>query len=131
MRATILAAPLALALAAPASAACVQADLAGSWALVGSNNGVWTICKVDVADDGTFEGNCTGTKHKRRGSEVAGVLELAEDCSFTGEWEGPNFTQLFHGGQLAPSGEVASGIVAYGEKRKKLGLHFDLVRIEP
>ena len=131
MKTAFLVVALVMALAAPAAAECVQADVAGSWALIGSNQGAWSRCELEVADDGSYEGRCLGTgRPKRRGDAVTGALELAQDCSFMGTLEGQGFSQDISGGQLAPSGETGSGIVGYGKKRLNLGLHFVLVRIE-
>ena len=119
---------LTLALVDPAAAQCDPAAIAGAWAMIGSNNGVWANCTVTAEADGSITGRCFGTGRPTRGSKVEGNLELAADCGFTGLLTGRGFEQEIIAGQLAPSQEIGAGILRFGPEPKNLGLHFTLVR---
>ena len=110
-----------------AAAQCAPADLAGSWSLVGSNGGTWVICPMTIDAEGVLEGRCRGTGRPRRGHPIEGFLELADDCTFTGQWTIQRIDQEIEGA-LAEGSGVGSGIVHFGPRRQNLGLHFTLVR---
>jgi hypothetical protein len=127
MKSIVLATTALLTLSAVASAECLPEQIAGSWTLVGSNGGAWTICALTIDDCGEFDGRCRGTGRAKRGQPLEGFIELDQACAFTGEWTIRRVTQQLEGA-LAESGDVAAGIVRFGETKKNLGLHFNLVR---
>ena len=109
------------------AAQCAPADLAGSWSLIGSNGGTWVICPLAINAEGALEGRCRGSGRPRRGHPIEGLLELAENCSFSGQWTIQGIDQQIEGA-LAESAGVGAGIVRFGPRRQNLGLHFSLVR---
>jgi hypothetical protein len=118
-----------LMMVAPAAAQqpCTQLDLAGAWALSGSNNGEWSECGLVIDSEGAYEGRCLGTRHpKRRGTPIEGTIELGPDCSFAGALAGEGFSQPMAGHIV---GDVGAGILKFGPPRKKLGLAFFLIRL--
>lgn len=96
-------------------AACVRADLAGSWFLssvtisdFGSNV---SKCQITITGRGGLSGSCIERiPGQRERSDVTGSLRLSDDCALRGSVLQRGVSGVVQG-QLAPSGDVLTGIV--------------------
>jgi hypothetical protein len=130
MRITWLACALVALSTAPAAAECLQDQLTGDWALVGSNNGVWTSCNLSVVANGEFEGRCRGTNRRprRTGTPVDGLLEVNPACDLTGAFTSGQTSQEIRGGVLDEGGTFGPGALGFGTTRQNFGVAFTLIR---
>jgi hypothetical protein len=115
--------------ATPAAAQCAQDQLTGDWTLLGSNNGAWTSCALEVDVEGVFEGRCRGTGRRppRTGAPVDGFLEVNAACDLDGSFGSGNAAQAIEG-VLDEGGTVGAGVTKFGTRRQNFGLLFTLVK---